>query len=475
MGRAWLWLESKRVSPSESVKSSCLSPSSSWDSSLEQEVGSWRTNKEAAVEEQEEEDCRLESREPLVWEDGSEELQEEAGQCEQDSLLQFLLEVTHLMEPLCISGTGSTHDHWAFSAFGQQEEREILSFKEEMTGPPVPSGEERQLPVLMEEAGDLQVPGREVGKARVPQVSGEPQVLGWEAGEPDEQQILEAETGELQVPGGEESNSGAQRGLNFPVEDVEEMEEEEIRTLLMDETYSDMSALEEAFPDSVKGDVLEQSESRLLEEDELSAHGDSKSCSVRASLADSSLMSPASSPLVPLSWDRPLRHLLFKKTLLSIWKMIASHRCVSGARLRGGGPRGDRSLRRVPLSWDRPLRHLLFKKTLLSIWKMIASHRYSGPFLKPVSDKQAPGYKDVVRRPMDLTNIKRRLSKGQIRTTAQFQRDLMLMFQNALMYNSSDHHVHRMAVEMQREVLEQLQLLGEALLCSEERLGFGRR
>ncbi|XP_075773993.1 bromodomain-containing protein 8 isoform X3 [Pelodiscus sinensis] len=426
MGRAWLWLESKRVSPSESVKSSCLSPSSSWDSSLEQEVGSWRTNKEAAVEEQEEEDCRLESREPLVWEDGSEELQEEAGQCEQDSLLQFLLEVTHLMEPLCISGTGSTHDHWAFSAFGQQEEREILSFKEEMTGPPVPSGEERQLPVLMEEAGDLQVPGREVEKARVPQVSGEPQVLGWEAGEPDEQQILEAETGELQVPGGEESNSGAQRGLNFPVEDEEEMEEEEIRKLLMDETYSDMSALEEAFPDSVKGDVLEQSESHLLEEDELSAHGDSKSCSVRASLADSSLMSPASSPLVPLSWDRPLRHLLFKKTLLSIWKMIASH-------------------------------------------------RYSGPFLKPVSDKQAPGYKDVVRRPMDLTNIKRRLSKGQIRTTAQFQRDLMLMFQNALMYNSSDHHVHRMAVEMQREVLEQLQLLGEALLCSEERLGFGRR
>ncbi|XP_023405128.2 bromodomain-containing protein 8-like isoform X1 [Loxodonta africana] len=103
--------------------------------------------------------------------------------------------------------------------------------------------------------------------------------------------------------------------------------------------------------------------------------------------------------------------------------------------------------------------HLLFKKTLLPVWKMIASHRFSSPFLKAVSDRQAPGYKDVVKRPMDLTSLKRNLSKGQIRTMAQFQRDLMLMFQNAVMYNDSDHHVYHMAVEMQREVLEQIQVL----------------
>uniref|UniRef100_A0A673STM6 Bromodomain-containing protein 8 n=1 Tax=Suricata suricatta TaxID=37032 RepID=A0A673STM6_SURSU len=103
--------------------------------------------------------------------------------------------------------------------------------------------------------------------------------------------------------------------------------------------------------------------------------------------------------------------------------------------------------------------HLLFKKTLLPVWKMIASHRFSSPFLKPVSERQAPGYKDVVKRPMDLTSLKRNLSKGRIRTMVQFQRDLMLMFQNAVMYNDSDHHVYHMAVEMQREVLEQIQVL----------------
>ncbi|XP_061312676.1 bromodomain-containing protein 8 isoform X3 [Pezoporus flaviventris] len=129
----------------------------------------------------------------------------------------------------------------------------------------------------------------------------------------------------------------------------------------------------------------------------------------------------------------------------------------------------------VQLSWENPLQHLLFKRTLLSIWKMIASHRYSSPFLKAVSEKQAPGYRDVVKRPMDLTSIKRRLSKGQIRSMVQFQRDLMLMFQNAVMYNSFNHHVHHMAIEMQREVLEQLQMLGEALLCPKDRLGWGKR
>ncbi|XP_068884620.1 bromodomain-containing protein 8-like isoform X2 [Aphelocoma coerulescens] len=97
-------------------------------------------------------------------------------------------------------------------------------------------------------------------------------------------------------------------------------------------------------------------------------------------------------------------------------------------------------------------------------------HLFSSPFLKPVSEKQAPGYKDVVKRPMDLTSIKRRLSKGHIQSVMQFQCDLMLMFQNAVMYNSSNHHVFHVAVEMQREVLEQLQVLAEALLFSRDRL-----
>ncbi|XP_039933922.1 bromodomain-containing protein 8-like isoform X1 [Hirundo rustica] len=131
---------------------------------------------------------------------------------------------------------------------------------------------------------------------------------------------------------------------------------------------------------------------------------------------------------------------------------------------------GSPNMHLLQKSWNNPLQHLILKKRLLSIWRMIASHRFSSPFLKPVSEKQAPGYKDVVKRPMDLSSIKRRLSKGHIQSVMQFQCDLMLMFQNAVMYNSSDHRVFHVAVEMQREVLEQLQVLAEALLLSRDRL-----
>lgn len=62
---------------------------------------------------------------------------------------------------------------------------------------------------------------------------------------------------------------------------------------------------------------------------------------------------------------------------------------------------------------------------------------------------------------MDLSTIKKNIENGLIRTTAEFQRDIMLMFQNAVMYNSSDHDVYHMAVEMQRDVLEQIQVTAQ--------------
>jgi len=42
---------------------------------------------------------------------------------------------------------------------------------------------------------------------------------------------------------------------------------------------------------------------------------------------------------------------------------------------------------------------------------------------------------------MDLSLIKKKIETGVIRTDIDFQRDMLLMFQNALMYNSSNHDV----------------------------------
>ncbi|XP_014731447.1 PREDICTED: bromodomain-containing protein 8-like [Sturnus vulgaris] len=58
---------------------------------------------------------------------------------------------------------------------------------------------------------------------------------------------------------------------------------------------------------------------------------------------------------------------------------------------------GSPNMNLLQPSWNNPLQHLILKKKLMSVWRMIASHRFSSPFLKPVSEKQAPGYKDVVK------------------------------------------------------------------------------
>lgn len=78
--------------------------------------------------------------------------------------------------------------------------------------------------------------------------------------------------------------------------------------------------------------------------------------------------------------------------------------------------------------------------------------------MHPVRDEIAPGYSNVVYRPMDLSTIKKNIENGQIRTTKEFQRDVMLMFTNAIMYNSSNHDVYKIGLEMFKEVIHNVEV-----------------
>jgi len=65
----------------------------------------------------------------------------------------------------------------------------------------------------------------------------------------------------------------------------------------------------------------------------------------------------------------------------------------------------------------------------------------------------------VLYRPMDLLTIKKNIDSGVIRTTAEFQRDMMLMFINAMMYNNVEHDVHKMAVKMYGDVMMHIEVV----------------
>lgn len=116
--------------------------------------------------------------------------------------------------------------------------------------------------------------------------------------------------------------------------------------------------------------------------------------------------------------------------------------------------------------------HRAWKKSIMMILNNIACHKHATIFMHPVKDEIAPGYSALIHRPIDLTTIKKNIETGITRTTKEFQRDIMLMFTNALMYNSTNHNIHRIALEMFKEVLADIEQLlnAQETLCSSENL-----
>ncbi|XP_076316078.1 histone lysine acetyltransferase CREBBP-like [Tachypleus tridentatus] len=78
------------------------------------------------------------------------------------------------------------------------------------------------------------------------------------------------------------------------------------------------------------------------------------------------------------------------------------------------------------------------------------------PFRQPVDPQllQIPDYFDIIRKPMDLSTIKRKLDTGQYQDPWQYVDDLWLMFDNAWLYNRKTSRVYRYCTKL-AEVFEQ--------------------
>lgn len=103
-----------------------------------------------------------------------------------------------------------------------------------------------------------------------------------------------------------------------------------------------------------------------------------------------------------------------------------------------------------------------WKKSVMLVYNRLASNKYASLFLKPITEEQAPGYNSIVYRPMDLQTIKKHIDSGIIRTSLEFKRDVMLMFTNAIMYNKTNDTVYNMALQMQQESMEPIEILLQA-------------
>jgi transcriptional activator SPT7 len=85
---------------------------------------------------------------------------------------------------------------------------------------------------------------------------------------------------------------------------------------------------------------------------------------------------------------------------------------------------------------------------------------HSTPFLNRVSKREAPNYYHIIKKPMDLNTVLKKLKTLQYQNKTQFVDDLMLIWQNCLTYNSDPKHFLRIdAIAMRKKTLMLIPLI----------------
>nr|XP_026483849.1 uncharacterized protein LOC113391920 isoform X13 [Vanessa tameamea] len=91
-------------------------------------------------------------------------------------------------------------------------------------------------------------------------------------------------------------------------------------------------------------------------------------------------------------------------------------------------------------SAKKQIKDMQFCKNLLCDMEC---HEHAWPFLVPVNTKQFPQYRKVIKCPMDLSTIKRKLHDSVYKCKEEFASDVRLIFSNCEVFNEDDSPVGR--------------------------------
>lgn len=105
-----------------------------------------------------------------------------------------------------------------------------------------------------------------------------------------------------------------------------------------------------------------------------------------------------------------------------------------------GKRRGDKTEGQVALK--------RFQNVIGMLHAQISQHRNGNIFHNPIKKSEAPDYHEIVKRPIDLKTIKAKVKDGHIANSLEYQRDIYIMFANAMMYNVPGSDVYAMAEDV---------------------------
>lgn len=94
--------------------------------------------------------------------------------------------------------------------------------------------------------------------------------------------------------------------------------------------------------------------------------------------------------------------------------------------------------------WKKQKMDSNLKLECAKILKALMSHSLARAFNEPVNPVKLkiPDYFEIIKNPMDLGTIKRKLEKNVYSDAKEFAADVLLTFENAMSYNPPSHDVH---------------------------------
>ncbi|KAL3842091.1 hypothetical protein ACJMK2_020155 [Sinanodonta woodiana] len=89
---------------------------------------------------------------------------------------------------------------------------------------------------------------------------------------------------------------------------------------------------------------------------------------------------------------------------------------------------------------------------MIKVVEAVKANKDSWPFLEPVTEEQAPGYHDVIKRPMDLSKIETKANRREYKSRKHFYNDFCLMFNNCRRFNGPKSDFTQMARSIERSL-----------------------
>ncbi|XP_066291354.1 nucleosome-remodeling factor subunit BPTF-like isoform X2 [Branchiostoma lanceolatum] len=100
---------------------------------------------------------------------------------------------------------------------------------------------------------------------------------------------------------------------------------------------------------------------------------------------------------------------------------------------------------------------------LKRLLKSLQSHKMAWPFVEPVSELEVPDYYQVIKEPMDLSTVEKRLRQKYYKTLNQYVADISKIFDNCRYYNPSDSAFCKCAEVLEGFFLQKLKTVKSRL------------